>query len=73
MRIALVILGLVLVVAGIWVVAGHATYTATDTIAKIGSAEFTASHERAVPQWLGIAGIAVGGIMAIGAMLGRGR
>jgi uncharacterized membrane protein len=73
MRTVLVIVGLLLVAAGIWVVAGHASYTATETVAKIGSAELTASHDRAIPQWVGIAGIAVGGLIAIGAMIGRRR
>ena len=37
MRQVLIIVGLVLLVAGIWVVAGNGSYHDTETVVKIGS------------------------------------
>lgn len=68
MRIGLLVIGIILLIAGIWVVAGNASYQQTDTVAKIGSAELTATHDKAVPQWAGIAGIVVGGVLIIGGL-----
>ena len=58
MRTVLIVLGLILVAAGIWVLAGQATYQQTDTLVQLGSAKITATHDKAVPTWVGIAGIA---------------
>ena len=69
MRAGLVIIGIILLVAGIWVVTGHASYQDTDTLLQVGSARITATHDRAVPQWIGIAGIVVGGLLAVGGFL----
>jgi hypothetical protein len=66
MRVGLIVIGLVLLAAGIWVVAGGASYRDTDTVAQIGSAKLTATHDRAVPQWVGIAGIVIGGLLTVG-------
>lgn len=66
MRFALIVIGLVLLVAGIWVVFGHASYQTTDTLVQFGSAKLTATHERPYPQWLGIAGMVVGALLALG-------
>ena len=69
MRAGLIIVGIILVAAGIWVVAGHASYQDTDTLLQVGSARITATHEKGVPQWIGIAGIVVGALLAIGGFL----
>lgn len=69
MRFALIVIGLVLLVAGIWVVFGHASYQTTDTLVQFGSAKLTATHERSYPQWLGIAGMVVGALLALGGIL----
>lgn len=66
MRAGLIIVGIILIAAGIWVVAGHASYQDTDTLVQIGSAKITATHDKGVPQWIGIAGIVVGALLAIG-------
>ncbi|NII12319.1 hypothetical protein [Oleiagrimonas sp. C23AA] len=68
MRIGLLIVGIILLIGGIWVVAGGGSYQKTDTVAKIGSAKLTATHDRAIPQWVGIAGIVVGGLVAVGGL-----
>jgi len=69
MRAGLIIIGIILIVAGIWVVAGHAFYQDTDTLLQIGSAKITATHDKGVPQWIGIAGIVIGALLAIGGFL----
>ncbi len=66
MRIVLVIIGVILLAAGIWVVAGQGSYQSTDTVAKVGSVSLKASHDKPIPEWLGIAGIVVGGLILIG-------
>lgn len=72
MRFALIVVGLVLLVAGLWVVFGHAGYQQTDTLVQLGSAKLTATHDKAFPQWLGIAGIVVGALLAIGGFFKKG-
>ncbi|HEY4143712.1 hypothetical protein [Pinirhizobacter sp.] len=66
MRVGLIVIGIILLAAGIWVVAGHASYRDTNTVAQIGSAKLTATHDRAIPQWVGIAGIVIGGLLTVG-------
>ena len=71
MRAGLIIVGIILLAAGIWIVAGHASYQTTDTLLQVGSAKITATHDKGVPQWIGIAGIAVGGLLAIGGFISK--
>jgi uncharacterized membrane protein YphA (DoxX/SURF4 family) len=66
MRIALIVVGLVLLVAGLWVVFGHGSYQQTDTLVQIGSAKLTATQDKDIPKWLGFAGIVAGGLLAVG-------
>lgn len=73
MRIVLVVIGIILVAGGIWVVAGHGSYSHTETVARIGSVQMQASQQRPVPEWLGIAGIVVGGILLISGAATRGK
>ncbi|MBD8872163.1 hypothetical protein [Rhodanobacter sp. DHB23] len=72
MRFALIVVGLVLLVAGVWVVFGHGSYQTTDTLFQLGSAKLTATHDKAFPQWLGITGIAVGALLVLGGILRKG-
>jgi hypothetical protein len=72
MRAGLIIVGIILLVAGIWVVSGHASYQGTDTLLQIGTAKITATHDKGVPQWIGIAGIAVGGLLTLGGFMKKG-
>ncbi|WP_049621044.1 hypothetical protein [Frateuria defendens] len=66
MRAGLVIVGLILLVAGIWITVGHASYRQTDTKAQFGPVKIQTTEDKAVPQWLGIAGIVVGGLLVVG-------
>ena len=70
MRLILIILGAALLVGGIWIVAGSGTYQSTETVLQIGSASLKATEEKAIPQWLGIAGIAVGGVLTLAGLIG---
>jgi len=72
MRAALIIIGIILLGAGAWVVFGHGSYQTTDTLVQFGSAKLTATHDKAFPQWLGIAGIVVGALLAIGGFFKKG-
>lgn len=69
MRALLIIIGLILVAGGIWVLAGQASYQQTDTLAQLGSAKFTVTHDKAVPMWAGVAGVVIGGLVALGGFL----
>ncbi|KAF1008320.1 MAG: hypothetical protein GAK28_01301 [Luteibacter sp.] len=65
MRAGLIIVGVILIGLGIWVTVGNGSYSKTDTLAQVGSAKITATHDKAVPQWVGIAGIVIGGLVAV--------
>ena len=72
MRAGLIIVGIILLVAGIWIVSGHASYQDTETLLQVGTAKITATHDKGVPQWIGIAGIVVGGLLAVGGFIKKG-
>lgn len=65
MRMGLIIVGVILIGLGLWVTFGNGSYQKTDTLASIGSAKIEATHDKAIPQWVGIAGIVIGGIVAV--------
>ena len=65
MRAGLIVVGIILIGLGIWVVAGNGSYKKTDTLVQIGSAKVEATHDKSLPQWVGIAGIVIGGIVAV--------
>ena len=65
MRAGLIVVGVILIGLGLWVTLGNGSYSKTDTIASIGSAKIDATHDKAIPQWVGIAGIVIGGIVAV--------
>ena len=69
MRAGLIVVGIILLIAGIWITFGNGSYQQTDTVAQLGSARIEATHEKAVPQWLGIAGIVIGGLLVIGGLV----
>ncbi|WP_114239681.1 hypothetical protein [Dyella sp. C9] len=72
MRAVLIILGLLLLAAGVWALLGHGSYQTTDTLVQIGSAKITATHDKAIPQWAGIAALVVGAVLALGGFLKKG-
>lgn len=72
MRAVLIILGLILLGAGIWVLLGHGSYQQTDTLVQIGSAKVTATHDTPISPSVGIASIVVGAVLALIGFLRRG-
>lgn len=72
MRAVLILLGLALLAGGVWVLVGNGSYQTTDTLVQIGSAKITATHDKAIPQWAGIAGVVVGAVLALGGFLKKG-
>jgi hypothetical protein len=71
MRTGLIIVGVILLAVGIWVTVGNGSYKQTDTVAQLGPAKIEATHEKSVPQWLGIAGIVIGGLLTIGGFVSK--
>jgi hypothetical protein len=71
MRAGLLIAGIILLIAGIWVTVGNGSYKQTDTVAQLGPAKIEATHTKAVPQWLGIAGIVIGGLLVVGGIASK--
>lgn len=69
MRVVLILIGLILLAGGVWAVFGNASYQTTDTLVQIGSAKITATHDKAIPEWIGYAGIAIGAVLALGGFL----
>ena len=73
MRAGLIIVGIILLVAGIWVTLGNGSYKQTDTLGQLGSAKIEATHTKAVPHWAGSAGIVVGGLLVVGGFVSKKR
>ncbi|HET6586781.1 MAG TPA: hypothetical protein VFG67_03305 [Oleiagrimonas sp.] len=73
MRIVAMVIGIILLAAGIWVVAGNGSYPSTDTALKVGDFSVQTTHDKAIPTWAGIAGIVVGGVLLIGGVTSGGR
>jgi hypothetical protein len=71
MRAGLIIVGILLLGAGIWIMLGHGSYKETDTLLQVGSAKVTATHEKALPSWAGVAAIVAGGLLAVGGFIKR--
>ncbi|HET8554097.1 MAG TPA: hypothetical protein VFL78_04650 [Rhodanobacteraceae bacterium] len=73
MRIVAMVIGIILLAAGIWVIAGNGSYPSTDTALKVGDFSVQTTHDKAIPTWAGIAGIVVGGVLLIGGVTAGGR
>jgi hypothetical protein len=73
MRAGLIVAGIILLVAGIWVTVGNGSYKQTDTVAKLGPASIEATHTKSVPQWIGVAGIVLGGLLVVGGIASKKR
>ena len=73
MRAGLLIAGAILLLAGLWATLGNGSYKQTDTVAQLGPAKIEATHTKAVPQWLGIGGIVIGGLLLVGGFASKQR
>lgn len=66
MRIGLFVVGIIFIIAGIWVTIGGGSFQTTHTDAKLGPVKIQHQESQAIPQWIGIAGIVVGGLLVVG-------
>jgi hypothetical protein len=73
MRAGLLIVGVILLLAGLWVTVGHGSYQQTDTVAQLGPAKLETTHTKAVPPWLGVGGIVIGGLLLLGGIASKKR
>ena len=66
MRVGLFVVGIIFLIAGIWITVGGGSFKTTQTDAKIGPVKVQHEENNAIPQWAGIAGIVVGGLLVVG-------
>ncbi len=72
MRIALMVIGLVLLVGGVAVFLGKLDYPHDKEVLKVGNLSATVTEHRTIPQWVGGLSALVGiGLLAAGAMRKR--
>ena len=72
MRVAMLVIGLILMVGGIAAWFGKIEYPHDKEVAKIGSISATVSENKTVPQWAaGLAALIGLGLVAAGAMRKR--
>lgn len=69
MRLGLILAGIVLLGAGVWVALGNVHYNATRTQAQFGPIKVEASEQKPVPAPLGYAGIVIGGALILAGVL----
>lgn len=58
-----VIIGIILIAAGIYVLAGQASYKSDREVLKIGGLEASVKESRVIPPWTGAVAIVVGGVL----------
>jgi hypothetical protein len=69
-----VIVGIILIAAGIYVAAGQASYKTDKEVLKIGGLEASVKESHVVPPWTGAVAIAVGGALVFAGMrAGKGK
>jgi len=62
------IVGVILILAGIYVAAGQASYKTDREVLKIGGLEASVKESHLVPQWAGAIAIVVGGVLVFAGM-----
>ena len=68
-----VIVGIILIAAGIYVVAGQGSYNRSREVLKIGGLEASVQESRLIPPWTGAIAIAVGGVLVFAGLRGSKR
>ena len=66
------IVGILFIAAGIYIVAGRASYKTDREVVRIGGLEASVKESHAVPPWAGGIAIVAGGVM-VAAALRRGK
>lgn len=69
MRIGLIIAGLLIAALGVGVLMGKLQYTQNKEVLKIGDLSAKVQEQQSVPQWLGFAGLILGGGLVLGGAL----
>jgi len=69
MRIGLIIAGLLIAALGVGVLMGKLQYTQNREVLKIGDLSAKVQEQQTAPQWLGIAGLVLGGVLVLGGAL----
>ena len=72
MKIGLIV-GIILIAAGIYVVAGQGSYSRNREVLKIGGLEASVKESRLIPPWTGAAAIAAGGLLVFAGLRGAKR
>ena len=68
-----VIVGILLIAAGIYVVAGQGSYSRNREVLKVGGLEASVKESRLIPPWTGAIGIALGGVLVFAGLRGSKR
>lgn len=72
MRIAMIVVGLLVALGGLWVVLGKGSYQSTETAAKVGPLTLQSTSDKTIPAPIGYGLIVVGGVLvAVGALRKR--
>ena len=67
------IVGIILIAAGIYVVAGQGSYSRNREVIKIGGLEASVKESRLIPPWMGAVAIAMGGVLVFAGLRGSKR
>ena len=72
MRMAMIVVGLLVALGGLWVVFGNGSYQSTETAAKVGPLTLQTTSDKTIPVPIGYDLIVVGGVLlAVGALRKR--
>jgi hypothetical protein len=69
MRIGLIVAGLLIAALGAAALMGKFQYTQDKEVLKIGDLSAKVQEQQTTPQWLGIAGLVLGGVLVLGGAL----
>ncbi|HZR33860.1 MAG TPA: hypothetical protein VFA75_00690 [Nevskia sp.] len=69
MRIGLIVAGILIAALSIAAVSGNLHFKQDKEVARIGDLSAKTEETRGVPQWLGVAGIVIGGVLILGGVM----
>ena len=72
MRIGLIIAGLLIAGLGAASLMGKLQYTQNKEVLRIGDLSAKVQEQQSAPQWVGIAGLVLGGVLVLGGALRKG-
>ena len=72
MRIGLIIAGVLIAAVSVAALMGKFQYTQDKEVLKIGDLSAKVQEQQSAPQWLGIAGLVLGGVLVLGGALKKG-